>query len=1084
MKTLHKLLSLTIAFSLLCTALASAAYKDVDYEDDYASAVELLTELEIFEGDEKGNFNPDSTITRAEMAAIVCRAKGLESAAKGAKGVTPFNDVSASHWASGYINLASQNGIINGYGDGNFGPEDTVTYNQAVKMLVCALGFEPMASAKGGWPTGYLVVANTYKINEGASNTALRKNIATLVYNALSTPMMDQTSYGANAEYQVLDGRGGRDYKTVLSEMDIYIATGVVGSKSYDEIEFDVTIDSDDGEFDEGDTESFVINGSDIANYQHQNVDVYVKKTSRKAYKVISVAAGVEGASLTIISDDIKEYANNKLTYYISSSNSKTKTLKIKAEPLVELNMSEYDGSLTDLLDEEDIELKFIENTGDSTYDAIIATKYISTRVEYVDASRDKIMLQGRTITLNFDDEDVTTILEDDRGNPLELDDFKEDDVVAVVSDNENFKNYIDYIRIIKLRNAVVRGSVDSAFTSNGNRYVVIDDEEFIDSTGKTLSVGDEGIFFVGMTGKIIDFDGSSVGKDYAYVLEAALAKDPFSTGKWMVKLLTMDDGIVTYTLTDAANDYFVSTYAEKIGINTATDESQLYANLTNSEKADPDRLVTFKTNAKGYIKSIESAYKEGTSVADISASRDEYNDRTQIIGGRILEDDAVVFNLISQNAENTYATDISYLVDEGKYSGFVFADTDYENSVMVVTQGESDFAEEIGFAIVTKVATINDADKNSITKVTFVQNEKEGTLYFDSESDNKAGAYDAYEDLELGDVFAYNANSKGYVSEYVVIGSISGGLLRLNTPALNMFGADTEFVYGYIANSSPRNISKGETLTINNGKKDRVITITRDTYKYTYDDSGRSPVIETEDFLAGDAYYYDDETGEATYVLVKLVDGFVVDIYSFGKRVVIGGAQKVELAIDSIGVVSYTEASYAKITAAKAAYNALTEEEKEKVTNYSVLEDAIETYTALLNADKASKVKALIEEIGTVDATDACAEKIALAENAYAGLTTEQKELVDNYSVLTEARSAYNALVANAKVDAVKTAISQIGTVENTPECKAKIDSAKAMYDALSDGEKALVTNYNDLETAISAYNSLIAQPEPQTQE
>ena len=88
-------------------------------------------------------------------------------------------------------------------------------------------------------------------------------------------------------------------------------------------------------------------------------------------------------------------------------------------------------------------------------------------------------MLQGRTITLNFDDEDVTTILEDDRGNPLELDDFKEDDVVAVVSDNENFKNYLDYIRIIKLRNAVVRGSVDSAFTSNGNRYVVIDDEEF-----------------------------------------------------------------------------------------------------------------------------------------------------------------------------------------------------------------------------------------------------------------------------------------------------------------------------------------------------------------------------------------------------------------------------------------------------------------------------------------------------------------------------------------------------------------------------------------------------------------------------
>ena len=39
-----------------------------------------------------------------------------------------------------------------------------------------------------------------------------------------------------------------------------------------------------------------------------------------------------------------------------------------------------------------------------------------------------------------------------------------------------------------------------------------------------------------------------------------------------------------------------------------------------------------------------------------------------------------------------------------------------------------------------------------------FIQNEKRGTLYFDSESDNKAGSHDAYEDFKIGDVFAYNA--------------------------------------------------------------------------------------------------------------------------------------------------------------------------------------------------------------------------------------------------------------------------------------------------------------------------------------
>ena len=92
-------------------------------------------------------------------------------------------------------------------------------------MLVCALGFEPMAAQKGGYPTGYLVVANTYKITAGVTATAEapRKTVAQLVYNALSTPKMDQTSYGVNAEWEILDGKNDREYATLLTDMDIYI---------------------------------------------------------------------------------------------------------------------------------------------------------------------------------------------------------------------------------------------------------------------------------------------------------------------------------------------------------------------------------------------------------------------------------------------------------------------------------------------------------------------------------------------------------------------------------------------------------------------------------------------------------------------------------------------------------------------------------------------------------------------------------------------------------------------------------------------------------------------------------------------
>ena len=230
MRNLKKVLALVIAFTMMLSVVAFAGFNDVAPDADYAGAVELLSALDIIVGDDLGNFNPDKTISRAEMAAIICRIKGLEASANAAKGATKFDDVAADHWASGYVNIANQNGVIAGYGDGKFGPEDEVTYEAAVKMVVCALGFEPMAAQKGGWPTGYLVVANTYKISEGVSGST-RADVATLVYNALSTPMMDQTIYGADAEFEILDGKKDRDYRTLLTDMDIYIATGIVQDK-------------------------------------------------------------------------------------------------------------------------------------------------------------------------------------------------------------------------------------------------------------------------------------------------------------------------------------------------------------------------------------------------------------------------------------------------------------------------------------------------------------------------------------------------------------------------------------------------------------------------------------------------------------------------------------------------------------------------------------------------------------------------------------------------------------------------------------------------------------------------------------
>lgn len=946
MRNLKKVLALVIAFSMMLSVVAFASYNDVAADAEYAGAVELLSALEIIKGDDLGNFNPDNTITRAEMAAIVCRAKGLESAANGAKGFTAFNDVAADHWASGYVNLASQNGIINGYGDGNFGPEDTVTYEQAVKMLVCAIGFEPMAATKGGFPTGYLVVANGYGITEGvtASVEAPRKTVAQLVYNTLDTPMMDQTAFGADAEYEIFDGKGGRDYKTLLTEMDIYIATGVVMDKDVDEVNFIVTEDADGNdyaEFEEGDEETFVINGSDIMNYQFQNVDAYVKKDSRKDYNVIAVVPSGLGEVFEIVSDDIKDVSKLEVEYYTDAANSsKTKTIKLAGDAddnaayTIVNNKVKKDAktSLEDVLEEKvgtetevksDIEVLFIENTGDSKYDVIVCNQYFSAIVDDVKADNDKIEIDGTTITLDFDDEDKDIILVDDEGNELTLADFAKDDVVAVLSDATDYKKprgFTDYIKIIKLSNAAVTGTVDESYTSNDDEYVVIDGTEYMRDVEQCeeLAVGDEGIFYVGMTGKIIYFDGSSVGQNYGYIIEAAINEANFSDDEWEIKLLTKADGVVTYGVTDDMNDaftkYFEGTNVEddeetkevdeaaeakklaKATFGDVSDDETLWSELeyaekdTDEQKAAKDaaklsalRLITYKTNSKGEIKSFEIA--EGTQKSTTSAK--EYTESTQKWNGAILEDDVTVFVVEDDDADDVYAADISYLVDESEYIGYAFEDDDNEYSVMVVLKGESVFAEEVGFAIATKVSTSKDAEDNDIVKVNYVRDEEEGTITFDEDSDPKTAT--TVDSLGVGDVFLFNANADGVVSNYVILAAYDEetDALVLDDAGITLISSkDAEdgvtFAYGYIKTSDTKNGKTYVDIVTKDGTVD--VTVVGDSNEYTYYTAGRNVSVEIGDFMAEDVVELEvDDSNKkwAYFTFVRFVDEAVADIYS-----------------------------------------------------------------------------------------------------------------------------------------------------------------------------------------------------------
>lgn len=109
------------------------------------AAIEALASRGIINGMGAGKFQPNKTMTRAEFAAIVTRALGLE-----AKDTKAFTDVPGSKWYAGYIGTANSSGIVNGVGGGKFNPDGTITRQEAAAMVARAAklcGFDTSMSS-------------------------------------------------------------------------------------------------------------------------------------------------------------------------------------------------------------------------------------------------------------------------------------------------------------------------------------------------------------------------------------------------------------------------------------------------------------------------------------------------------------------------------------------------------------------------------------------------------------------------------------------------------------------------------------------------------------------------------------------------------------------------------------------------------------------------------------------------------------------------------------------------------------------------------------------------------------------------
>ena len=192
-------------------------------------------------------------------------------------------------------------------------------------------------------------------------------------------------------------------------------------------------------------------------------------------------------------------------------------------------------------------------------------------------------------------------------------------------------------------------------------------------------------------------------------------------------------------------------------------------------------------------------------------------------------------------------------------------------------------------------------------------------------------------------------------------------------------------------------------------------------------------------------------------------------------ERIDRAAAAAVDNLIDAIGEV--TLKSKQAIETARAAYDNLTPTQKTYVTKLDTLTAAETAYKALVDRKAADDVMEKINEIGKVTLESKTA--IEAARAAYNALTNDQKLLVENYDVLTAAEAELARLEAEAKDKADREAAAQVDEMIErlfpvTRYSGPAIRMARAAYEALTEDQKALVKHYDDLVKAEAEFAAI----------
>jgi len=879
---------LLVLTMLMCGGISVVAFEDtkgLPCEDD----VSLLFDLGIVDGKSNQAYAPADPLTRVEMVTYALRILGMDGIGTGRP---VFEDVSEEHWGYANVTVAYDLGLVAGVSETAFLPDAPVTFSQAVKILTVALGYTVQAEAAGGYPSGYLIIAQQIGLLDGVlrDEEINRGTMASLTANALDIHPSQRLQYG--------DDRitvGVNESETLLSlYLGVDTFKGRVTANSTDTVAPSAAVKK--GQIAVGDL-LFAVGKTNAETFIGQNVKIRAKEENGK-WTVLHIASD-GNTVLSVAGKDVLP-ATTKAKLVLEGENGKEKVYSISGDAAFVYNGIPRAWEQTDLISDRSM-YTFIMGRGGEIH-TIFQNRYENRVVKSVSEEMKKVYFKDGT-NLVFDEAEWKKYsLTKADGSSVELSAVIEWDVFSVC------QNGTDVLKAV-VSEARVEGTVTELV---GTEEAVIDGEIYPiakslqESTDKKPTIGEKGIFCLDAYGQIAAVNNAVLSDNYGFIVSGSTKGGLDKTAN--IKLFLLSGEMKVFEV------------AEKAMLNnTPKDGSEILDDpLLKSGENVIRQLITYETDEEGKIKQIRTAAdgtrmnwqeRQGIFSKDFEIAASERASAGNYIGYtmsslasryKLTEKTRIIIIPAADNG-----TDQEYAVQEFRkvihgdgFGDSTLYDIDKDNVISVIVQKKS-FQREVTYgtenlAIVSGVVDMLDKEGLPIRALRIIlpsgverslQITDDATLEIPTsaitsvERDPYVGASNIpFTALEKGDIIQYEADGQGrltcaavrlrYRYRYLIEKSLSQYGERAPEPNYNYNG--TQYLYARVDRVVDNGVVVYAPAVADGTEYERLFSNIQD--KTLLYNSARETITPMD--------YKDIEEGDKIFILRKLTDMMIVVVY------------------------------------------------------------------------------------------------------------------------------------------------------------------------------------------------------------